>query len=109
MSVVLIPNEEDTYRKLRREHQAFQTLRLLTLDVFSGGINDGILGDCLQMLALGGSSENIRQIMLSLEEKDLVRRWTHDGYMMILLKEQGERVALGYDKIDGVARPPLEK
>ena len=105
----MIPNEEDAYRRIRREHQAFQTLRLLTLDVFKGCINDDMLGDCLQILGLGGSSENIRQIMISLEEKDLVRRWTHDGLTMIKLKEKGERVALGHDKIDGVARAALEK
>lgn len=104
----MILNEEDTYPRIRREHQAFHILYLLTLESFGGAANDRLVSDCLDVVKLGGSRDQIKAVMMSLEQKGLVRSWTSGDYVMISLKEKGERVALGHERIEGVARPPLE-
>lgn len=104
----LIPNNEDAYLRLQREHQAFHILYLLTIESFGGAANDRLLSDCLDVVKLGGSRDQVKAVMMSLEQKGLVRSWTSGDYLMISLKEKGERVALGHERIEGVARAPLE-
>lgn len=104
----LIPNEEDVYLRLRKEHQAFHILYLLTIESFGSAANDRLIADCLDVIKLGGSRDQIRAVMTSLEQKGLVRSWTSGDYLMISLKEKGERVALGHERIEGIARAPLE-
>jgi hypothetical protein len=103
----LIPNEEDAFRQIRRKHQFLEILRLLTHPVFNRRISERMVGDCLEKVALGGSRAEIRTALYRMEELGLLRCIKYDDHFLCDLTEKGERIALGKDSMEEVARPPL--
>jgi hypothetical protein len=102
-------NEPADMQRIRDEHQALEILRLLLDPVFNGMSNDHIIGPCLDRFALGGSREQIRQALSRLDALGLMQTNTFESfgetYVTVRLTDAGERVALGEDVAEGVARP----
>ncbi len=103
----MIPNEEHLFRQVRRKHQLFEILRMMVHPTFKGQINDRMAGDCLELVALGGSRAEIKTALHRMEELGLIRCVKRDDYLLCDLTEKGERIGLGKDFMDEVARPPL--
>lgn len=97
-------NSPDPASEARRHHQALAILRAMASDAWMGRANDHVLGDYLDAIALGGSRSEIRSAVMRLEELGLVRNTAVEEYLIAILTEQGERVASGNLRVEGVAR-----
>lgn len=103
------PNEASETQRIRDEHQALEILRLLLESTFNGQANDHVIGPCLDRFALGGTPEQIRRALSRIESMGLLRTTTFESfgetYVTVQLTDAGERVALGKEAVEGVARP----
>lgn len=102
-------NQQDPFRQIREDEQALQILRLLMHDAFGGHGSNRVIGACLEEIGLYGSPAHIRGILQRLEAQGLLRSKNVEGYdeshLVVSVTDAGERVALGKDVAEGVARP----
>ena len=96
-------NEKDRFRKTREEYQAREILAVLNHDIFNGCAHDGVIADLLQQVALGGANAQIRNVLSQMEQLGLVQTQEVNKHVVVELTEQGERVANGDEKCNGVA------
>lgn len=86
-----------------------QILRTLLHDAFHGHGNSRTIGACLEAIGLYASPDQIGAIMQRLERQGLLRCKTVEGHdethVVASLTDEGERVGLGKQTAEGVARP----
>lgn len=98
-----LSNSSGQLRELRLEHQALAILQILEMEPFNGTANDRLLTGCLELIALEGSVDQVRTVLLKLEEKGLIRSKSVDEYLVVGITEEGIRVAAGKSRAEGVA------
>ncbi|AZO49919.1 hypothetical protein [Mesorhizobium sp. M4B.F.Ca.ET.058.02.1.1] len=97
-------NSVEPAENVRRQHQALAILRALQRDPHDQRANERVLADFLQALALGGSHEHVRAVLLRLSEIGLVLTEMVETILVAKLTERGEAVALGNASCEGVLR-----
>lgn len=87
-----------------RAHLRIAILRALNDDPGKGG-NESLLVDLVQAVHISADRDQVRDELLWLHERDLVRADVVRGSMVALLTEKGAMVAEGRRTQEGVKRP----
>lgn len=101
--MVALSNAESVMWRIKAEHRALAIIRALDREP-SGRLNERIIGDFLDHLALGGHASEIRELIEKLERLGAVHSANVDGLVIVTLTKLGSDAANGRDAIDGVLR-----
>lgn len=97
-------NTADPVAAAREACQALIILRTLERDP-GGRMHDGLFGFALAPYGLDNGREHLLGILDRLERLGLlIKHETAPRVVVVELTEQGSRVALGYERADGVMR-----